>query len=100
MSICTFLPCVDAKLIKPNGKWVLEAFIQCYCLNEIPSMFYICKVWNDMLSLGETTNVFIGDFCYSKIYLHQLGLFKLLKQCQNLYMFCKVFLQYDSLSRG
>ena len=74
-----YLPYVGTKLIKPNGKWVLEAFIQCYCLNEIPSMFTFVKYENDILSLCETINVFFCDFCYSKIYLHQLGLFKLIK---------------------
>ena len=39
-----YLPCVGTKLIKPNGKQVLEAFSQCYCLHEIQSMLYICKV--------------------------------------------------------
>ena len=40
----------------------MEAFIQRYCLHEIPSMFYISKLENDMLSLCETTNMFIDAF--------------------------------------
>ena len=45
--------------------------------------FYVCftfaKYGNDMLPLCETTNVFIDVFCNSKINLHQLGPFKLIK---------------------
>ena len=40
-----YFPCVCTKNIKANGKWVLEALNQRYCLHEIPSIFYICKVW-------------------------------------------------------
>ena len=39
-----YFPCVGTKHIKANGKRVLEALIQRYCLHEIQSMFYICKV--------------------------------------------------------
>ena len=41
-----YFPCVGTKHIKANGKRVLEALIQRYCLHGIPStcMFYICKV--------------------------------------------------------
>ena len=58
------------------GKGVLEALIQRYCLPGIPSMFYINLVnyENDMLSLCETTNVFIDAFfVISKFHFHQLG---------------------------
>ena len=54
--------CVCTNHIKANGKDVLEALIQRYCLHEIPSMFTFAKYENDMLSLCETTNVFIDDF--------------------------------------
>ena len=37
------------------------------------------------------TMCLLMHFCYSKIYFHQLGPFKLIK---NNYMFCKVCLQY------
>ena len=56
------LPCVGTKLTKANGKWVVETLIHRYCLHGIPSMFYICKVWKDTLSLCETTNVFIDAY--------------------------------------
>ena len=46
-------------------------------------MFYInfVKYENDMLSLCETTYVFIDAFCNSKIHFNQLGPFKLIKKC-------------------
>ena len=53
-------PCVGTKQIKANGKRVLEALIQRYCLHGIPSI--LAKYGNDMLSLCETTNVFIYAF--------------------------------------
>ena len=34
---------------------------------------------NDMFLLCETSNAFIGAFCYSKIHFHQPGPFKLIK---------------------
>ena len=47
----------------------------------------------DMLSLCETTNVFIDAFCYSKFHFHQLGIFKLIKtKLKSLKVF-KVYLQ-------
>ena len=39
-----YFPCIGTNYIKVNGKGVLEALIQSYCLHEIPSMFYIRKV--------------------------------------------------------
>ena len=56
-------PCAGTKHIKANGKRVLEALIQRYCLHEIPSFFFtFAKYENDMLLLCETTNVFIDAF--------------------------------------
>ena len=46
---------------------------------ELRVYFSIAKYENDMLSFYETINVFIDSFCYSKIHLHQLGPFKLIK---------------------
>ena len=46
---------------------------------ELRVCFTIAKYGNGMLSLCETSNVFIDAFCYSKIYFHQLGPFKLIK---------------------
>ena len=34
---------------------------------------------NDMFLLSETSNAFIGIFCYSKIHLHPSGPFKSIK---------------------
>ena len=49
---------------------------------------------SDMLSLCETTNVFIGAFfCYSKTPFHQLGSFKLIKTMLKSLNVCKVYLQ-------
>ena len=66
-----YLPSVGTKHIKANDKQGFEAFLQCYCLEGILSVLYKCKVWNGykcMLSLCETTNVFIDALCYSKIH--------------------------------
>ena len=41
--------------------------------------FILVKYKYDILSLCETTNVFIDAFCYFKIHFHQLGSFKLVK---------------------
>ena len=37
------------------------------------------NVRNDMFLLCETSNAFIGAFCYSKIHFHPSGPFKLIK---------------------
>ena len=39
-----YFPCLGTTCTKANGKRVLEAFIQPYCLHGLLSMFYICKV--------------------------------------------------------
>ena len=41
--------------------------------------FSIAKYENDMFLLCETSNAFIGDFCYSSIYFHPSGPFKSIK---------------------
>ena len=46
-----------------------------------------------MLSLCETTNVFIDAFCYSKYHFHQLGSFKLIKRMLKSLNGYKVYLQ-------
>ena len=46
---------------------------------EFQVCFTFAKYENDMLSLCETTNVFIAAFCNLKIHFHQLGPFKLVK---------------------
>ena len=55
--------------------------------------FTLAKYENDMLSLCETTNVFIDAFCCSKIQFYQLGSFKLIKTMLNSLNVCKVYLQ-------
>ena len=71
--------CVVTKHIKAIGKRVLEVFIQWHCLRGIPSMLYNCKYENDMFSLCETSNAFIGAFRYYKIPFHPSGPFKSIK---------------------
>ena len=61
-----------------NGKRDLEVFIQWYCLRGIPSTLCNGNVQDDMLILCETSNAFIGAFCYSKS-IHPSGLFKSIK---------------------
>ena len=46
-----------------------------------------------MLSLCETTNVFIEVFCYFRIHLHQLGSFKLIKTMLKYFNVCKIYPQ-------
>ena len=56
---------------------------------------------NNMLSLCETTNVFIDAFCNLKIHFHQLGPFKI--DYNNVEIF-KCFVRFissvESLSKG
>ena len=40
-----YLPCIETKHTKANGKRVFEAFIQYHCLHGITSMVYNFKVW-------------------------------------------------------
>ena len=55
----------------------------------------LAKYENDMLSLCETTNVFIDlfFFCNFKIHFQQLGSFKLIKTLLKSLNICKVYLQ-------
>ena len=53
----------------------------------------LVKYEKDMLSVCETTNVFIDAFCYSKFHFHQLGSFKLIKTKLKFLNVCKVYLQ-------
>ena len=46
-----------------------------------------------MVSLCETTNVFIDAFCDSKTHFHELGSFKLIKRMLKSLNVCKVNLQ-------
>ena len=39
-----YYPCVGTKHIQTNGKRVLKALNQRYCLHGITSIFYICKI--------------------------------------------------------
>ena len=55
--------------------------------------FTLAKYENDMLSLCETTNVFIDVYYYSKIHFHQLGSFKFIKTMLKSLSVCKVYLQ-------
>ena len=57
-------------------------------------MFYnLANYENDMLSLCETTNVYIGAFCYPKTHFHQLVSFKLIKTMLKSLTVYKVYLQ-------
>ena len=55
--------------------------------------FTLAKYEKDMLSLCETTNVFIDAFCYFKFHFHQIGSFKLIKTMLKSFHVCKVYLQ-------
>ena len=57
--------------------------------------FTLAKYENDMLSLCETTNVFIDLFCYSKIHFRLLGSLKLIKTMLTSLNVCKVYLQCE-----
>ena len=61
---------------------------------EFRACFTFAKYENDMLSLCETSNVFLMHFCYSKIHFHQLGPFKLIKNNVEIFKYFKVYLQY------
>ena len=56
--------------------------------------FTLANYENDMLSLCETTNVFIDAFLlFKKTNFHQLGSFKLIKTMLKSLNVCKVYLQ-------
>ena len=55
--------------------------------------FTLTKYEYNILSLCETTNVYMDIFCYSKIHFHQLGSFKLIKTMLRSLNVCKVYLQ-------
>ena len=46
---------------------------------EIRVCFAMAKYENDMFLLCETSNAFIGAFCYSRIHFHRSGQFKSIK---------------------
>ena len=46
---------------------------------EIRVFFAMAKYENDMFLLCETSNAFIGAFCYSKILFHPSGPFRSIK---------------------
>ena len=55
--------------------------------------FTLAKYENDMLSLCETTNVFIDPFLLFQIQFHQLRSFKLIITMLKSLNVCKVYLQ-------
>ena len=57
--------------------------------------FTLANYENNMLSLCETTNVFIDALCYSKFHFHQLGSFKWIKTMFKSLNVCKVYLQWE-----
>ena len=61
-----YLPCVGTKLIKPNGNQVLEGFFNATVYMKFQICFTFLKFENNMLSLCETTNVFIDAFLLLK----------------------------------
>ena len=46
---------------------------------EFRVCFAMAKYENDMFLLSETSNAFIGAYCYSKIHFHPSGPFKSIK---------------------
>ena len=61
-----YFTCVGAKHIKAKVKRVLEALIQRYGYMKFRVCFTLAKDEIDMLSLCETTNVFIDTFLLFK----------------------------------
>ena len=58
-----YLSCEGTKLKTAYGKGVAEVFFFLrFGLHGIPSMFFIATYENDLLSLCETTNVFIDAY--------------------------------------
>ena len=61
----------------------------------------MAKYENNMYSLFQTSNVFIGAFYYSKIHFHNFqDRLNRLKQSWNLYMFVRFVSSMESLSKG
>ena len=61
MSICTF-PVYEKNLIKPNCKRILEALFNATVCMKFRVCFKFVKYENNMLSLCETSYVFIDAF--------------------------------------
>ena len=60
---------------------------------EFRVCFAMAMYVNDMFLLCETSNVFIGAFCFSKIYFHPLGSFKSIKtMLKSLYVFLRMMI--------
>ena len=94
-------PCVGTKHIKANGKHVLEVFIHSTVYVEFRVCFAMAKKENDMFLLCETSNAFIGAFCYSEIHFHPAGLFKSIKiMSKSLHVFVRFISSTESLFKG
>ena len=87
-----YLPCVVTKLIKPNGKRVLEAYFNATVYMTFLVCFAIVKYEKDMVSLCETTYVYIDAFLLLQNPFTSVRTFKLIKTILFFYMFCKVYL--------
>ena len=58
---------------------------------EFRVCFAIAMYENDMFLLCETSNAFIGAFCYSKIHFHPSGPFRSIKTVlKSVYVLCFV----------
>ena len=55
--------------------------------------FTLEKYEYNILSLCETTNAFIGAFCYSKLHIYQFGSFIFIKTVLKSLNVCKVYPQ-------
>ena len=60
---------------------------------KFQACFTLANYENDILSLLETTKVFIDVFCYSKTHFYNFGSFKLIKTMLKSLNVFKVYLQ-------
>ena len=77
MSICTF-PVLKQNTSRRMVSELWKRLFNATVYMEFRVCFTIAEYENDMLSLYETFNVFIDNFCYSKINFHRFGPFKLI----------------------
>ena len=98
-------PGIGTKHIKTNGKRVFfflggggggRSFNATVYI-EFRICFTIAKYENVLFSLCETSNTFIGAFCYSKIHFHQSGQFKIFKLIKTMSKSLHVLLGLSSV---
>ena len=88
-----------------TSRRTVNGFRKCLFNGSVYVEFRVCfpmeKYENDMFLLCETSNAFIGAFCYSKIHFHPSGPFKSIKTMLKFFTcFVNFISSMESLSKG